>query len=169
MILENIIFSETKNNKLWLLISTILFVYSRKIKLMEISVSRKTHFNAAHRLNVPEWSIEKNKSFFGTCNNANYHGHNYDLIVTLTGTIDPITGYLFDMKVLKDIIKEEIEDRFDHKNLNLDTEEFKNLNPTAENIAVVIWQILRKKIDTALKLKVILFETERNFVEYYGN
>ena len=136
---------------------------------MEISVSRKTHFNAAHRLNVPSWSEEKNKLFFGACNNKNYHGHNYDLIVTLTGEIDEETGYLFDLKILNEIINQEIENKFDHKNLNLDTEEFKDLNPTAENIAVVIWQILRKKIDTKLKLKITLYETERNFVEYNGN
>jgi 6-pyruvoyltetrahydropterin/6-carboxytetrahydropterin synthase len=136
---------------------------------MEISVSRKTHFNAAHRLNVPSWSDEKNKAFFGPCNNANYHGHNYDLIVSVTGQVDEETGYLIDMKYLKEIVKEEIEERFDHKNLNLDTEDFKSLNPTAENIAIVIWQLLRKRIENKLKLKVILYETERNFVEYNGN
>ncbi|MBJ7429672.1 MAG: 6-carboxytetrahydropterin synthase, partial [Bacteroidia bacterium] len=100
---------------------------------MEITVSRKTHFNAAHRLNVPSWSEEKNKAFFGACNNANYHGHNYDLIISVTGQVDEETGYLIDMTYLKNMVKEEIEDRFDHKNLNLDTAEFKNLNPTAEN------------------------------------
>lgn len=136
---------------------------------MEITVSRKTHFNAAHRLNVPNWSEEKNKAFFGACNNANYHGHNYDLIVSVTGQVDEETGYLIDMKYLKDTVKEEIEDRFDHKNLNLDSDFFKTLNPTAENIAIVIWQLLRKKLDEKLKLKVILYETERNFVEYNGN
>lgn len=136
---------------------------------MEISVSRKTHFNSAHRLNVDSWSDEKNKGYFGPCNNKNYHGHNYDLIVTLTGEIDKETGYLFDLKILNEIIKQEIENKFDHKNLNLDTEEFKYLNPTAENIAITIWQILRTKIDTKLKLKIILYETERNFVEYDGN
>ena len=136
---------------------------------MEISVSRKTHFNAAHRLNVAHWNEEKNKTFFGPCNNANYHGHNYDLIITVTGEIDLETGYLIDMKYLKDIVKEDIEDRFDHKNLNLDVEDFKTLNPTAENIAIVIWQLLRKRLENKLKLKVILYETERNFVEYNGN
>ncbi len=135
---------------------------------MEISISRKSHFNAAHRLNVPEWTEEKNKSFFGLCNNANYHGHNYDLIVTVSGEIDPVSGYMMDMKVLSDLIKEQIEDRFDHKNLNLDTEEFKTLNPTAENIAVVIWTILREFIPTQNHLKITLYETERNFVEYSG-
>ena len=135
---------------------------------MEISISRKSHFNAAHRLNVPEWTAEKNKSFFGNCNNANYHGHNYDLIVTVSGEIDPISGYMIDMKVLSDLIKIQIEDRFDHKNLNLDTEEFKTLNPTAENIAVVIWNLLRKHIPENNHIKITLYETERNFVEYNG-
>lgn len=136
---------------------------------MEISVSRKTHFNAAHRLHVSNWSDEQNKNYFGLCNNVNYHGHNYDLIVTVTGELDKESGYLIDMKFLKEIVKTEVEDRFDHKNLNLDTEEFKNLNPTAENIAVVIWNLIRKHIDKNLKLKITLFETERNFVEYCGN
>lgn len=136
---------------------------------MEISVSRKAHFNAAHRLHLPQWSDEKNRAFFGLCNNPNYHGHNYELIVTVMGKINPETGYLVDMKVLKEAIKEEVEDRFDHKNLNLDTEEFKELNPTAEHIAVVIWRLLRKRIDPALKLKITLYETERNFVEYTGH
>jgi 6-pyruvoyltetrahydropterin/6-carboxytetrahydropterin synthase len=136
---------------------------------MEISVSRKTHFNAAHRLNVPSWSEEKNLLYFGSCNNKNYHGHNYDLIVTVTGEINIETGYLIDLKILNNIISQEIEAKFDHKNLNLDTEEFKNLNPTAENIAAVIWQILKSKIEPKLKLKITLYETERNFVEYNGN
>jgi 6-pyruvoyltetrahydropterin/6-carboxytetrahydropterin synthase len=135
---------------------------------MEISVSRKTHFNAAHRLNVASWSEEKNKLYFGACNNKNYHGHNYDLIVTVTGEIDEETGYLMDLKILNEIIFEEIENKFDHKNLNLDTEEFKELNPTVENMAVVIWNILRVKIESNLKLKVTLYETARNFVEYNG-
>jgi 6-pyruvoyltetrahydropterin/6-carboxytetrahydropterin synthase len=135
---------------------------------MEISISRKSHFNAAHRLNVAEWTAEQNKSFFGNCNNANYHGHNYDLIVTVSGEIDPISGYMIDMKVLSDLIKIQIEDRFDHKNLNLDTEEFKTLNPTAENIAVVIWNLLRKHIPENNHIKITLYETERNFVEYNG-
>jgi 6-pyruvoyltetrahydropterin/6-carboxytetrahydropterin synthase len=135
---------------------------------MEISVSRKTHFNAAHRLNVSSWSEEKNKLYFGACNNKNYHGHNYDLIVTVTGELDEESGYLMDLKILNDIISQEIESKFDHKNLNLDTEEFKTLNPTAENMAVVIWNILREKIESNLKLKVTLYETARNFVEYNG-
>ncbi len=136
---------------------------------MEISVSRKSHFNAAHRLNVPQWSPEKNREVFGTCNNANFHGHNYELIVTVTGQINEETGYLIDTKILKEVIKEEIEDRFDHRNLNLDTEEFRTLNPTAENIAVVIWNLIRKRLDNNLKLNIKLYETERNFVEYSGN
>lgn len=135
---------------------------------MEITVSRKAHFNAAHRLHVNEWSAEKNKAFFGLCNNVNYHGHNYELIVSVTGEIDPVTGYLIDMKDLSDIIKTEIEERFDHKNLNLDCEEFKQLNPTAENIAVVIYGLIKKKLPENLKLKITLYETERNFVEFSG-
>ncbi|QSE96212.1 6-pyruvoyl trahydropterin synthase family protein [Fulvivirga lutea] len=133
---------------------------------MRISVFRKEHFNAAHRLHNAEWDEKTNNRVFGKCNNPNYHGHNYDLIVKLTGEIDPKTGYVYDMKVLSDLIKEKVLKKFDHKNLNLDTEEFKNLNPTAENIAVVIYNILRKEIDKALDLKIKLYETERNFVEY---
>ncbi len=136
---------------------------------MEISVSRKAHFNAAHRLHVAHWSDEQNKAYFGLCNNPNYHGHNYEVVVTVTGMLNTESGYLVDMKVLKDAIREEVEDRFDHKNLNLDTEEFAALNPTAENIAIVIWQLLRKRIDRQLRLKITLYETERNYVEYTGN
>ncbi|MCP9756253.1 6-carboxytetrahydropterin synthase [Lacihabitans sp. CCS-44] len=134
--------------------------------LNKISVIRKEHFNAAHRLFNPEWSDEKNQEIFGKCNNPNYHGHNYDLLVKLTGYPDPKTGYVFDLKILSDIIKENILDKFDHKNLNLDVEYFKNLNPTAENIVVVIYDVLRQKIDTKFDLKITLFETERNYVEY---
>lgn len=133
---------------------------------MKIAVFRKEHFNAAHRLHNPTWTAEKNTQVFGKCNNLHYHGHNYELIVQVIGEINPETGYVVDMKILSDIIKESVTDRFDHKNLNLDTEEFKNLNPTAENIAVVIWNILRKKIDSNLDLKIKLYETERNYVEY---
>lgn len=133
-----------------------------------ISVTRKSHFNAAHRLNNPKWSVEKNREFFGLCNNENYHGHNYDLDVTVSGELDEESGYLIDMKELSTLIEIEIESRFDHKNLNLDTEEFKNLNPTAENIAIIIWNILRKKIDEKFTLKISLYETSRNFVEYSG-
>ncbi|MGV3599162.1 MAG: 6-pyruvoyl trahydropterin synthase family protein [Bacteroidota bacterium] len=135
---------------------------------MIVSVYRKGHFNAAHRLHVPEWSDEKNKEVFGLCNNPNYHGHNYNLIVKVTGEVDPITGYVIDLKILKDIIYEEVENRFDHRNLNLDTEEFKHLNPTAENIAVVIWNKLRQRLDKKLELTITLYETERNYVEYSG-
>ena len=136
---------------------------------MKVSVSRKAGFNAAHRLHLAHWSEEKNDAFFGLCNNPNYHGHNYVVIATLTGEIDPETGYLLDMKVLKDIMEEEIEERFDHRNLNLDTVEFRNLNPTAENIAIVIWNLMRKRLDNKLNLKITLYETERNFVEYSGH
>ncbi len=133
---------------------------------MKIAVSRKEHFNAAHRLFNATWSSEKNDEVFGKCNNPNYHGHNYELVVTVIGSPDPDTGYVYDMKVLSDLIKEQIIRQFDHKNLNLDTTYFKTLNPTAENIAVVIWRILRQHIDNQYELKVKLYETERNFVEY---
>ncbi len=136
---------------------------------MEITVSRQSQFNAAHRLHVSHWSDEENKAFFGLCNNANFHGHNYKLIVSVTGIVNPISGYLIDMKILKQIIDEEVKDKFDHRNLNLDTSEFKDLNPTAENIAIVIWNLLRKRIEQNIKLKITLYETERNFVEYNGN
>jgi 6-pyruvoyltetrahydropterin/6-carboxytetrahydropterin synthase len=136
--------------------------------MAKVTVGRRVHFNAAHRLHHPNWSDEKNKEVFGLCSNKNYHGHNYDLIVRLTGTPDPDTGFVYDMKRLKDLVGELVLNRFDHRNLNLDTEEFKDLNPTAENIAVVIWNILRPHLDEALALNVILYETERNFVEYSG-
>jgi len=136
---------------------------------MKVAVYRKEHFNAAHRLHNPDWSDAKNTEIFGKCNNYNYHGHNYELIVKLVGEIDPGTGYVYDMKILSDLIKTHVTDRFDHKNLNLDTNEFKNINPTAENIAVVIWHILRDKIDNKYDLTIRLYETERNFVEYDGN
>ncbi len=136
---------------------------------MKVAVFRKAHFNAAHRLHHPGWSEEKNEEVFGKCNNPNFHGHNYDLEVKVVGPIDPDTGYVFDMKILKDLIKHYVTDKFDHKNLNLDTDEFKNVNPTAENIAVVIWNILREKIDKKYDLTIRLYETERNFVEYNGN
>ncbi len=133
---------------------------------MKVAVFRKEHFNAAHRLHNPNWSTEKNQEIFGKCNNEYYHGHNYELIIKLTGEPDADTGYVYDMKVLSDLIKEHVTNKFDHKNLNLDVEEFKNLNPTAENIAVVIYNLLRTKIEPQLDLKVTLYETERNFVEY---
>ena len=133
---------------------------------MRVSVFRKEHFNAAHKLLNKNWSDEKNLEVFGKCFNPNFHGHNYDLIVKVTGEIDPDTGYVMDMKILSDLIKQEVIHRFDHKNLNLDTKEFTNLNPTAENIVVVIYKILRQKIDRALDLKITLYETERNYVEF---
>ena len=132
----------------------------------KVAVFRKEHFNAAHRLHNPEWTPGMNERIFGKCNNPNYHGHNYELVVKVTGVPDPRTGYVIDMKILSDLVKAEVLDRFDHKNLNLDTEEFKALNPTAENIVVVIYNILRAKLDAGLDLQVRLFETERNFVEY---
>jgi 6-pyruvoyltetrahydropterin/6-carboxytetrahydropterin synthase len=136
---------------------------------MKVAIFRKEHFNAAHRLFNPTWSDEKNEEIFGKCNNPNYHGHNYELIVQLKGEIDPETGYVYDMKVLSDLIKVHVLNKFDHKNLNLDTVEFKHLNPSAENIAVVIWTILREKIERKYELIVRLYETERNYVEYDGN
>lgn len=136
---------------------------------MKVTVSRKAHFNAAHRLYRKDWSDEKNDMVFGKCNNPNFHGHNYELIVSVTDDIDKETGYVIDIKVLKDIIKEEIEDAFDHKNLNLEVEEFKNLNPTAENIVVVIYNKIKPKLKTSNQLEVTLYETPRNFVSYSGH
>lgn len=136
---------------------------------MRVSVSRKAHFNAAHRLNRKDWSDEKNNLVFGKCNNPNYHGHNYELIVTVTGEIDQETGYVIDTKELKELIRVEVEDAFDHKNLNLDVSEFNELNPTAENIVVVVWNKLRKHLNIQLELEVTLFETPRNFVTYKGD
>ncbi|WP_426492962.1 6-pyruvoyl trahydropterin synthase family protein [Hymenobacter sp. 102] len=135
---------------------------------MTVTICRKEHFNAAHRLHNPAWSDAANQEAFGKCNNPHYHGHNYELVVKLTGEIDPATGYVYDMKRLSDLIKREILDTFDHRNLNLDTEEFRQLNPTAENIAVVIWNRLRPHLEERLALSVTLYETERNFVEYHG-
>ena len=131
-----------------------------------VAVFRKEHFNAAHRLHNPSWDDEKNKAVYGKCNNPNYHGHNYDLIVKVVGEPDPETGYVIDLKMLSDLIKENVLKKFDHKNLNLDTDEFKDLNPTAENIVKVIYTILRQKINKQFYLQVRLYETERNFVEY---
>lgn len=132
----------------------------------KVSVFRKENFNAAHRLNNPLLSVEENKAVFGKCNNTNFHGHNYELIVKISGFVDPVTGYVVDMKLLSDIIKEEIIEKFDHKNLNLDVIEFKELNPTAENIAITIYNILKEKIETKYELKIVLYETARNYVEY---
>lgn len=135
---------------------------------MRVKVSRKAHFNAAHRLYNPQWDFDQNQDVFGLCNNPNYHGHNYELIVSVTGDIDPVTGYVMDMKVLKDLIKAEVEEAFDHKNLNVEVPEFKTLNPTAENIAVVIYNKLKPHLDPSQELEVVLYETPRNFVTYTG-
>ncbi|MFM2358935.1 MAG: hypothetical protein RLY16_928 [Bacteroidota bacterium] len=132
----------------------------------KVAVYRKEHFNAAHRLNNPAWDAAKNAAVFGKCNHPHYHGHNYELIVKLVGEVDPDTGYVYDLKLLSDIIQEEIIERFDHRNLNLDTVEFKDLNPSAENIAVVIYNLLRARIEQQFELQIRLYETERNFVEY---
>ncbi len=133
---------------------------------MRIAVFRRAHFNAAHRLYNPAWSEEKNREVFGLCANPNYHGHNYELEVRLAGEVDPETGYLIDLKELKELIYEHIEKRFDHKNLNLDTEEFRERIPTAENICFVIWSILRERLPERFDLRVRLYETPRNYVEY---
>jgi 6-pyruvoyltetrahydropterin/6-carboxytetrahydropterin synthase len=137
--------------------------------MSKVAVFRKEHFNAAHRLHNPSWNEERNDAVFGLCNNPNYHGHNYDLVVKVVGEPDPATGYVIDLKILSDLVKEEVMDRFDHKNLNLDTVEFAELNPTAENIAIVIYNLLRPKLDAKLELQIRLYETERNFVEYPVN
>ncbi|MCH2042669.1 MAG: 6-carboxytetrahydropterin synthase [Saprospiraceae bacterium] len=135
---------------------------------MRISVFRKAHFNAAHRLHNPKWSDHKNAEVFGLCNNEYYHGHNYELEVKVSGEVDPETGYLIDLKVLSDLIKKEVEQKFDHKNLNLQVEEFKEINPTAENICWVIWKTLRTHLPEKFDLAVRLYETPRNYVEYEG-
>jgi 6-pyruvoyltetrahydropterin/6-carboxytetrahydropterin synthase len=135
---------------------------------MSVTLYRKAHFNAAHRLFLPEWSDEKNRSVFGKCSNPNYHGHNYELEVGITGPIDPVTGFVIDVAELKAIIKTEVEDPFDHKNLNLEVAEFTELIPTVENIAKIIWEKLRGRIDQQYQITVKLFETPRNFVVYTG-
>ena len=136
---------------------------------MKVKVSRKAHFNAAHRLYRPDWDDKTNDRVFGKCNNPLFHGHNYELVVSVTGPIDPQTGFVMDMKDLKDLIRSEVEDAFDHKNLNEQVPEFRDLNPTAENIAVVIWNKLRPHLKDNLELEVQLFETPRNFVTYTGS
>jgi 6-pyruvoyltetrahydropterin/6-carboxytetrahydropterin synthase len=136
---------------------------------MKVTVSRKAHFNAAHRLYNADWTDARNIRVFGKCANPNFHGHNYELIVSVKGEIHPETGFVMDMKVLKDLIESEVEDRFDHKNLNEEVPPFDTLNPTAENIAVVIWKLLRPKIEAKLELTVRLYETPRNFVTYDGS
>ena len=135
---------------------------------MKVTVCRKAHFNAAHRLYVKSWDDAKNEAVFGKCSNPHFHGHNYELIVNVTGKIDPITGYVMDMKVLKDLIKVEVEDAFDHKNLNEQVPEFEDLIPTAENIAVVIYNKLLPHLDEDKSLEIVLFETPRNFVRFSG-
>lgn len=136
---------------------------------MKVTVHRKAHFNAAHRLYHKDWDEAKNEKIFGKCSNPNFHGHNYDLVVAVTGDIDPQTGFVVDMKFLKDLIAAEVETALDHKNLNLEVEEFKELNPTAENISVVIWNKLRPHLKENLELSVTLYETARNYVTYNGN
>jgi len=135
---------------------------------MRVTVSRKAHFNAAHRLYVKSWDDAKNEAIFGKCSNPYFHGHNYELIVNVTGTIDPVTGYVMDMKVLKDLIKVEVEDAFDHKNLNEQVPEFADLIPSAENIAVVIYNKILPHLDEDKTLEIVLYETPRNFVKYSG-
>jgi 6-pyruvoyltetrahydropterin/6-carboxytetrahydropterin synthase len=132
----------------------------------KVAIFRKEHFNAAHRLFVPGWTDEQNLKMFGKCSNPHYHGHNYELIVKVTGSPDPQTGYVINLSTLSGIIQQHVLAKFDHKNLNLDTLEFASLNPTAENIVIVIYEILRKQLDSSLDLSVRLYETERNFVEY---
>lgn len=136
---------------------------------MKVTVSRKSHFNAAHQLVNPNWDKQKNEQVFGKCSNPYYHGHNYEIIVSITGEIDPETGFVISIDELKKIIETEVEDYLDHKNLNIEVLEFKTLNPTAENIVVVIWNRIKAKLNPTLALKVTLFETPRNFVEYNGN
>jgi 6-pyruvoyltetrahydropterin/6-carboxytetrahydropterin synthase len=132
----------------------------------KVAVFRKEHFNAAHKLFCADWTDEKNKQVFGACSNPNYHGHNYELVVQVNGIPDPITGFVINTKDLTTIVEEEVKSRFDHKNLNLDTELFKDLNPTAENIAIVIYDLIRPRLSEKLDLKIRLYETERNFVDY---
>lgn len=135
---------------------------------MIATVSKRAHFNAAHRLYRKDWTDEKNQQVFGLCNNPNFHGHNYELVVSVTGEIDPVTGFVVDVKKLKEVIKKYVEDYMDHKNLNLEVEEFKTLNPTAENIAVVIYNRIKPHIKSSLDLEITLYETPRNFVTYSG-
>ncbi len=136
---------------------------------MKVTVHRKAHFNAAHRLYRKDWSFEKNDAVFGLCNNPNFHGHNYELIASVTGDIDPETGFVIDVKILKDIIKAEVENALDHKNLNVEVPEFQDLNPTAENIAVFIYNKVKAKLDAKFHLEITLYETPRNFVTYSGD
>ena len=135
---------------------------------MRVTVCRKAHFNAAHRLYVKSWNEKKNESVFGKCSNEYYHGHNYELIVNITGNVDPVTGMVMDLKDLKDLIKTEVEEAFDHKNLNIQVPEFADLIPSAENIAIVIYNKLLPNIEQGKSLEIILYETPRNFVKYSG-
>lgn len=135
---------------------------------MKVTVNRKAHFNAAHRLFNKNWSDEQNFEVFGKCSYPNYHGHNYEIIVAVKGEVDPETGFVMNLDELRKIIEVEVEDYLDHKNLNVDIEEFKTINPTAENIVILIWNKIRAKLATDLELKVTLYETPRNFVEYAG-
>ena len=141
-------------------------LFLNRMLMKKVAVYRREHFNAAHRLHNPAWDEAKNDRVFGKCNNPNYHGHNYEVVVKITGVPDPETGYVIDLKVLSDLVNEQVIERFDHKNLNLDTVEFKDLNPTAENIVVVIYNLLRPHISTEHDLEIVLYETERNFVSY---
>jgi 6-pyruvoyltetrahydropterin/6-carboxytetrahydropterin synthase len=143
-------------------------IKNNKFEHMKVTVSRKAHFNAAHRLYRKDWTDEKNNLIFGKCSNPNFHGHNYELIVSVTGEIDKETGYVIDIQFLKDIIKLEVEDAFDHKNLNIEVPEFKDLNPTAEYIAVIIYNKIKPKLKPNLDLEITLYETPRNFVKYSG-
>ena len=136
---------------------------------MKVTVSRKAHFNAAHRLFVKSWSDERNSKVFGKCSNPNFHGHNYEIIVNVKGSVDPVTGMVIDLKDLKEIIKEDVEDLLDHKNLNIEIKYFNEVVPTAENICIFIWNILRNKIDIDKEISVTLYETPRNYVKYSGN
>ncbi|MGV0833431.1 6-pyruvoyl trahydropterin synthase family protein [Empedobacter brevis] len=135
---------------------------------MKVTVNRKAHFNAAHRLFNQTWSDEQNFKVFGKCSYPNYHGHNYEIIVSVKGEVDPETGFVMNLDELRKIIEVEVEDYLDHKNLNVDIEEFKTVNPTAENIVILIWNKIRAKLASGLELKVTLYETPRNFVEYIG-
>jgi len=135
---------------------------------MKVTIHKKVHFNAAHRLYNKNWDDEKNEAVFGKCSNPHYHGHNYELVVSVTGEIDPLTGFVMDIKILKDLIIREVVEKLDHKNLNIEVPEFKNLNPTVENMSVVIWNMLQPHISSSLELIVTLYETPRNFATYNG-
>lgn len=151
---------------MFILFNIVTFILNNLRNDLKTAIIRKAHFNAAHRLHNPEWSEEKNREIFGKCNNPNFHGHNYVLEVKIIGDVDPATGYVMDIKELKDIIKSEVTDKYDHKNLNLDVTDFSNLNPTAENIAAVIYRNIKNRLEHNFELKIRLYETERNIVEY---